>query len=711
VKIFLETTRFILLVLLCVTAIHLHAQTSVLDSLRKLIHAHLQKDTVRVNLLNDYGLEARKSTSEEAFKAFTESLEIARSLGYKIGEANSLLGLGFHHRFMDETKLGLSYTQDALNLFESLKDTLRIIPCYYNLTVIYSRLANFEMAIKTALEGLNLAELINDSKWRVLMNFQLGEVYLFMRDTEKGENYFIKSLKLAEDVKDKDGMAHALGGLGETYDDREQWDSARYFFEKQLQLSIEMNDPRGILQNNLDILTVKEKAGNYKDVFKGIYSLKQQFIQLGQAGYLPGVHSVLANSHLHTGNADSALHYAFLSLNAEKRSGRVINVGEINKTIAEAYAMKNNFKEAYKYQDIFSKYMDSLNITNAINKASAQKFSFDLEKKQSQISLLTKNEELVRRQNKQQKIVLAGTLAGLLLLIGFSILLWRNNRSKQKAYNKLEQQQEALKATQAQLIQSEKMASLGELTAGIAHEIQNPLNFVNNFSEVNTELVDELQQELKAGKIDDALAISNNIKDNEQKINHHGKRADAIVKGMLQHSRSSSGIKEPTDINALADEYLRLAYHGLRAKDKSFNTTMKTDFDENLSADEAGIGKISIIPQDIGRVLLNLYNNAFYVVTEKKKQQQVGYEPTVSVSTRKINSKAEIKVADNGNGIPQKVLDKIFQPFFTTKPTGQGTGLGLSMSYDIVKAHGGEIKVNTREGEFTEFVIQLPILM
>ncbi|MEI9909580.1 MAG: two-component regulator propeller domain-containing protein [Bacteroidota bacterium] len=259
---------------------------------------------------------------------------------------------------------------------------------------------------------------------------------------------------------------------------------------------------------------------------------------------------------------------------------------------------------------------------------------------------------------------------------------------------------ENLKATQAQLIQSEKMASLGALTAGIAHEIQNPLNFVNNFSDVNTELIDEARVEIEKGNTEDVKAILTDIKDNEQKINHHGKRADAIVKGMLQHSRTNTGHKESTDINKLADEYLRLSYQGLRAKDKNFNAIMKTDLDN-------GIGKINIIPQDIGRVLLNLYNNAFYAVNEKKKSSPGNYEPTVSVSTKKINGIAEIRVADNGNGIPQKVLDKIFQPFFTTKPTGQGTGLGLSLAYDIVKAHGGVLKVETKEGEGSVFTIIL----
>lgn len=270
-----------------------------------------------------------------------------------------------------------------------------------------------------------------------------------------------------------------------------------------------------------------------------------------------------------------------------------------------------------------------------------------------------------------------------------------------------------LKSTQAQLIQSEKMASLGELTAGIAHEIQNPLNFVNNFSEVSIELLDELKEEIFSKLPEDVKAdakdIIGDITQNLTKINQHGKRADAIVKGMLQHSRTTTGKKEPTDINALADEYLRLSYHGLRAKDKQFNAGMKTSFDEN-------IGKIEAIPQDLGRVLLNLFNNSFYSVAEKKKLNIAGYEPTVTVVTKKIAGHTpagavEITVSDNGMGIPQRVLDKIYQPFFTTKPTGQGTGLGLSMSYDIItKAHGGELKVETAEGEFAKFTITIPNL-
>ena len=267
-----------------------------------------------------------------------------------------------------------------------------------------------------------------------------------------------------------------------------------------------------------------------------------------------------------------------------------------------------------------------------------------------------------------------------------------------------------LQASQNQLIQSEKMASLGELTAGIAHEIQNPLNFVNNFSEVTNELIVELKEEIENGNYEEVKALAKNIEENQLRINYHGKRADAIVKGMLQHSRTNSGQKSPVDVNALVDEFLRLAYHGFRAKDKAFNATLKSDYDKAIEL-------INVIPQDLGRVILNLINNALYAVNEKRKQTKGEYEPTVTVTTRKTIfkealgniTKLEIVVKDNGIGIPQQILEKIYQPFFTTKPAGQGTGLGLSLSYDIIKAHGGELKVETLENEGSEFLISLPI--
>ncbi len=261
----------------------------------------------------------------------------------------------------------------------------------------------------------------------------------------------------------------------------------------------------------------------------------------------------------------------------------------------------------------------------------------------------------------------------------------------------------SLRKTQRQLIQSEKMASLGELTAGIAHEIQNPLNFVNNFSEVSIELLGELKEEEKAGNTEDVMALAGDLTQNLEKINYQGKRSDIIVKGMLQHSRTGTGERQPTNVNVLADDFFKLAYHGLRAKDKNFNADVVTKLDKNLPP-------VNIVQQDIGRVLVNLFNNAFYAVNQKHKTAGADYKPEVSVTTSTENGQVVIKVKDNGTGIPDAIKEKIMQPFFTTKPTGEGTGLGLSLTYDmVVKGHGGKIEVNTKEGEFTEFIVSLPL--
>jgi len=408
-------------------------------------------------------------------------------------------------------------------------------------------------------------------------------------------------------------------------------------------------------------------------------------------------YSDLTRIYLQEKNKDSSLYYAKLAMESFNYLGSVAvidyNLGTIYELQYKSYKLRGQQDSTNKYLAIALTTQDSLYKARIRNLADFQTLTFN-----EQLRLQDLEKERIENRSKLKTY---SFIAGLTVLVIIAAILYRNNKQKQKANKILETTLSNLKATQIQLIHSEKMASLGDLTAGIAHEIQNPLNFVNNFSEINTELVDEAKLEMDKGNVDEVKAILNDIKDNEQKVNHHGKRADAIVKGMLQHSRSSSGQKEPTDINALADEYLRLAYHGLRAKDKSFNASMKTDFDES-------IGKINIVAQDIGRVVLNLINNAFYAVVERKKKVGEGYEPIVSVSTKKNNSKIEISVKDNGNGIPQEILDKIFQPFFTTKPTGQGTGLGLSLSYDVIKAHGGELKVKTKEGEGSEFIIFLP---
>jgi signal transduction histidine kinase len=406
------------------------------------------------------------------------------------------------------------------------------------------------------------------------------------------------------------------------------------------------------------------------------------------------------------GKTDSAMYYARNALALGQKSSLAYTIVEAAGLLTDIFKSRRQIDSAFKYQEMLLAAKDS--IFNQEKVKEMQNLSFNEQIRQQDLKSAT-----IKHKNWIRLYILLTALA-IVIMIG--IFLWRSNINKQRAYNLLEKQKQEtdvektkvekayaeLESTQAQLIQKEKMASLGELTAGIAHEIQNPLNFINNFSEVNTELIDEMEASLQNKQTEEAIMISREMKQNLQKITQHGKRADAIVKGMLLHAKKNTGIKEPTNINALVDEYLRLSYHGIRAKDKSFHANYKTQFDES-------IGKIDIIPQDIGRVLLNLFNNAFYSVNLKKKQINNEYEPYVLVSTFKRKNKVEIHVKDNGVGIQKAMVDKIYQPFFSTKPSGHGTGLGLSISYDIIKVHGGQLKVNSKEGEGAEFIIALPV--
>src|SRR5688572_6618423 len=494
--------------------------------------------------------------------------------------------------------------------------------------------------------------------------------------------------------------------LRKNYDDW-QWDVTQYFFADGYEQLNKLESAEKLVQMLEEKHPSEQVWLVINNRLRGSIAAKRNELPLAIEYYRKSIEAAMAGTTFREaatainamarvfkklGQTDSAIFYAKEGLKLGemlKYRNRILAASDL---LAELYAEKDP-KEAIKYYQIASAAKDSLYGVQKVQQL--QSATMQEQERQNELEAA----QLAYQNKMRQWALLAG--GGVFLII--AVILFRNNRQKQKTNKVLETTLTNLKNTQSQLIQSEKMASLGELTAGIAHEIQNPLNFVNNFSEVSNEMIDEMKTELVNNNKEEALAIADDIKQNLEKINHHGKRADGIVKGMLQHSRSSSGQKEPTDINALTDEYLRLAYHGLRAKDNSFNATMKTDFDDS-------IGNINIIPQDMGRVILNLINNAFYAVDEKKRGAGNSYEPTATVTTKKQNGKIEIKVKDNGNGIPQKVLDKIFQPFFTTKPTGQGTGLGLSLAYDIVtKGHGGELKVETKEGEGSEFIIQLPV--
>ena len=364
------------------------------------------------------------------------------------------------------------------------------------------------------------------------------------------------------------------------------------------------------------------------------------------------------------------------------------------RALSDFYIDEGKADKAKNYFDQYTSLLDTISNQQSILLIS----QYEIEQKEleqnERINLLKQERAVQEFRLSQRNKIIWGAAAILLLISTMLFFIFRQLQQNKKILRKL-------RSTQSLLVQQEKMASLGELTAGIAHEIQNPLNFVNNFSEINTELIDEMEESLQQGKMDQVHELARYVKENNQKVIQHGRRADAIVKGMLQHSRSSTGNKEATDINALADEYLRLSYHGLRAKDKSFNATISTSYDESL-------GTVLLVPQDIGRVLLNIYSNAFYSVHEKKKTAGSNYEPRVTVNTRKEGKDLVIRIEDNGSGIPAKVLDKIYQPFFTTKPAGDGTGLGLSLSYEIIQAHDGSLNVESKEGEFAAFIIRLP---
>ncbi len=621
----------------------------------------------------------------------------------------------------DKRDSALYYSEKRLSLAEKNNHPLDVAAALDIKGYILMHLGKDGESLKCFLQAIKIAENpANENKtWyqdknstprKIRLEILLNIHHVFghlMGNTDTAQQIFHynETRRIAAEIGDTVILGFVNMNLGKVYFDLNKIDSALQM-EENAALIFNQTGVKAYLGNvYLKIGDIYLKKGNKMQAVQFFHKGIQSAIEQNNLAILSFIYPTLTSYYLTEKNKDSSLYYAKKDL-AILLSMESKNLGEAYFNLYKSYQLNNNIDSAYEYQGLALIAKDSAYRADIKNLSEFQKLSF---KEQQRLQEL--EQEKLQSKNKIRNYALLTALV-VFLLVG--LLLYRNNRQKQKANIVLEKALTDLKSTQSQLVQSEKMASLGELTAGIAHEIQNPLNFVNNFSEVNTELIDELKTELATGNTQQAIELANDIKDNEEKINHHGKRAGDIVKGMLQHSRSSSGVKEPTDINALCDEYLRLSYHGLRAKDKSFNATMKTDFDNS-------IGNINIIPQDIGRVVLNLLTNAFYVVDEKKKTPQPlkesnePYEPTVTVTTRRPCSpsgdggKVEIRVSDNGNGIPQKVLDKIFQPFFTTKPTGQGTGLGLSLSYDIIKAHGGEIKVETKESEGAEFIIDLPL--
>jgi len=631
-------------------------------------------------------------------------------------EALRNLGVAYYNPNPDSA---IIFGQQGYLLAKKNNWALNQVKCLNNMANDYGSLGDYVKSLQFFFKALKIARELNDLYEMSVVNVGIGYSYILRQDYKKAPPY----LRLAQKQFNTFALSHKLLFkhkrsraiiyiiAGEFYLDTHQADSAAYYLNiayddcKKLNLT----DITGPVQRDLGEVEAEKgnKAGVLQFFRQAIISDKA--VDDGENMSIACLST--ANLYHKYRQQDSAEYYAQKALEtaaAGKFEQDVLNAG---KALYTFYDEDHNLPQAYKYFKITTAAKDSLYSQDKVK----QLLSIDFDEKERQQELqVAQKEAQADAENRLRTYILSGGLGVLLLL---AIIFWRNSNQRKKANHllskqKLEIQEQRdqtnkalteLQQTQSQLIQREKMASLGELTAGIAHEIQNPLNFVNNFSEVSRELLIEMKEELLAGNIADVNDIAEDLNQNLEKINHHGKRAESIVKGMLEHSRTSKGVKEPTDLNKLADEYLRLAYQGLRAKNKDFNAELVTHFDLSLP-------KVDVIQQDLGRVMLNLYNNAFYAVNQKQKTTDTDYKPEVSVSTSLENGQVVVKVKDNGVGIPDAIKEKIIQPFFTTKPTGEGTGLGLSLTYDmVVKGHGGSIAVDTKEGEFTEMIVSLPL--
>ena len=621
-------------------------------------------DTTTVLLFCVLGGSYQFYKLDSAILLSTEGIELARRIHYRKGEGFASSALGENYRLQGDYALALESLLNALQISREIKDTELETFCLGFIGNVYRELKDYRLAIDYLLKSIAYPVVPGDSAFHYFTISNLGDAYEKLGKLDSALQYQNQALRFTQNKEFQYSplASQVFGSMGQIY--------AR-------------------LENPAEAIAYFHKAIRIHDL-----------LNLGISQCL------LANLYYSLHQTDSSLYYARLGFSNSQHSLQKAWALKASQLLVNLYTARKMTDSAFRYQTIELSLRDSIYSPQKFNKLQLLAVS-DLQNRYDQIQ---KQKDAEReKENVANRDRIYGLLVGLVAFLLIAVTLYRNNLQKQKANALLNQQKteiaEALtklKSTQAQLIQSEKMASLGELTAGIAHEIQNPLNFVNNFSDLNKELVTDMKGELDRGNYEEAKKIAADIVANEEKIGEHGKRADAIVKGMLQHSRISSGQKEPTDINALCEEYLRLAFHGMRAKDKSFNAEWKTDLDP-------AIEKIPAIPQDLGRVLLNLYNNAFYAVDQKARQTSNGFIPQVTIRTRKKNDRALILVEDNGAGIPDKLKGKIFQPFFTTKPAGQGTGLGLSLTYDIVKAHGGDLIAESKEGIGSTFIVSLPV--
>ena len=617
-----------------------------------------------------------------------------------------LVDLSFNE--VRDLRKALKYADELINLSQETGNNKYLRAGYFLKGTKKRLLGNFADALDAFFKSAEVAKKLHHLTGEGDAYGAIADTYSLTNDHENAKNYYNKAIATLRHSNDSISLAAALSNAGDEFRKIGINDSALLYFNEAKIIYDKLNYLIGKAYSTGNIGMVYAKTGRNDAAIKNL----NEAIQILQDAqdYYPVCEYLNSLTDVYLNKADdrTALSYALRSLHLAEQHELKEQIADANLKLSEVYEKAGNPGLSLKYYKTHIAYRDSINNLDVKRNMDNQRYNYEMSQKQLEVNVLNQ-----QKRNQKNLLISLGVILGLtIIILG---IVFKNNQNKQKAYRilnnqKLETEKQKAKAedalselqlTQKQLIQREKMASLGELTAGIAHEIQNPLNFVNNFSEINAELLSEIKEKLVSehSSKESLNSMLENVTENAIKILQHGKRADSIVKNMLQHSKSHSGEMQQTDINSLVDEYLKVSYYGLRAKNKTFNCTIKTEFDMALE-------KINVIPQDIGRILINIFNNAFYSINEKRLREK-DYEPEILVRTQRKGNKAELKIKDNGIGIPPKIIDKIYQPFFTTKPSGEGTGLGLSLSYDIIKAHQGELKVESVEGEYAEFTIEL----
>ena len=681
------------------TAVDTSAAIRYADSAMSLSEKHQWKKGIGMAFFNRAKINTQTADYSLSIENANKAYEAFLSVNQRPFMGDALALIANNYDKLGEFTKAIENNFKALSIYESLSMEAPIAWIYNNMGASYYQLHDYERAIENYSKALTLQRKLGNKFGIGSALDNMASVYEEKGDFKMVNEYNSQAIQLFTEIDDQPALGRIYINRGNFLKNQNRFDSALIYYNKAIRIAAKLEIKR----------TLAFAYGGIGDIY--FYLAKN-----GPAGYnIPDSLRMGRPRALETAN-----HYYSMALANSEKLGDLYLIMLFSQSLSDAEVLRGNYKSALNLYKQYALYKDSIFNDDNKSKLAALEKSRVEEVKDKEIQLLNK-EKALQASNQEKKdaetkrvrniqyftIITLGIVVlavAVIVFLQFKSIRHRReaNTLLQHQKDKLEHTLNELKKTQNLLIHAEKMASLGELTAGIAHEIQNPLNFMNNFSELNVELIEEMGQEISTGKLDGIKSFAGNIRENEKKIIYHGKRADAIIKGMLQHSRTSVGHKEVTNLNSLVTEYLDLAYQGFLTKHKNFRATIKTDFD-------SAIGGISIIPQDIGRVLLNLYNNAFFAVFEKKSQHLEGYEATVSVSTKMVDEKVEIMVKDNGNGIPHNLRDKIFQPFFTTKAPGEGTGLGLSLSYDIIKVHGGMIKVETEEGEFTEFLVQIPV--